>query len=380
MRTGPDRIVLALILFCLSVAALQIGRTVQISLERPLSGDLRTRHAELRQFEQGRYPRKELLPPEIQASRVNTVYPPNAQPLNWLLAPFRQFPANQIWHTGWNLTATGLLLLFAWRLGAGVSRASGWLLVAAVLAMQSLHLSLRMGPPTPIIAALLLAAMLLWGHGRATAAGILWGLSLLKPSNALMMGFAFLSARGAWASARALAAAAAVVLTLAVLAAAWTGQEVVELLSLTYAPTGLRFTARGGSLVSLLHVAGLPPHWGTKLAFAAGILTMGLLWTRLRHRGEPLLWLAVTGYADRVFFYHYPYDDFLLVFLLLALLSCWLRDRRTASLLLALGVGASLWLPLSRFVGDTPAFCIQLVPWTLGLVRLLRDEREPTPP
>lgn len=367
-----NRIVTALILGCLLATAAHGARTVQLMRtdDHVFFWDLNSRHRELRLFEQGIYPRKEFLPEDLRSSGINTVYPPNALVLYWFLAPFDSLKANQTYGVAVNLLGLGVVLAFAWRLGRATARLDGVLMVTAVTAMQSVSSGFRVGQPGLLLSALLLCAMLLLARGRPLAAGGLWALTLVKPTNTLFAGLALLSRRGVWG----LAVAAGITLGCATLAALWTGHSLTELLSLTYSRTGLRFTVKGGSLVSLMHGLAVPPHAGTWVGAIAGLALMGVFRMYAGAWAGPLTWLAVAGYANRVFFYHAVYDDALLVFLLLALLRGWLSDRRPMSLAAALGVGLSLWLPLSTLLGPNSVFAIQLVPWTLGLAWLLRRE------
>ena len=90
------------------------------------------------------------------------------------------------------------------------------------------------------------------------------------------------------------------------------------------------------------------------------------------NRASTLDRLAIAGLAARLFTYHRPYDDLLLVFLLVAL-TVRLMKRSTPSLVMTtLAVGLSLWLPLG-FGWKWPFAAIQHLCWVSGAVVLTRD-------
>jgi hypothetical protein len=112
---------------------------------------------------------------------------------------------------------------------------------------------------------------------------------------------------------------------------------------------------------------------GLILAFLIGAWWW-MIW--MGDRASALDRLAIAGLSARLFTYHRPYDDLLLLFLLAALTIRWTKRPTltlTQSLATAtLAVGLSLWLPLG-FGWKWPFAAMQHLCWVAGAVVLTRD-------
>ncbi len=354
-----------LLIFCLRLLALvtSLGDVGQV-----YSWDLRSRHAELRLLEQGHYPRAEILRAEGIASPANSVYPPNAFPWLWLLAPFADFRLNQFWLGAWSLAGLGFVLGFAWSVGAAASRLGGLACVSAVLAMASTFSTFKAGQYGWVQLALMLGMTLALYRGRAAASGLLFGIALFKPSNIALMLAVFLRERRY----AALAIAALVVAASAAAVSLWSGHSPLALLGTTYPSGGMLFTGQGYSLVTLLSGLGLAPRLASLLCAVIGFAALFLGLRCIDVPRDPLLVLALTGFVTRISLYHRYYDDLLLVFLLLACLRLWITAPSWPAIAATLAVLATLLIPDHVLVAPPHLLTVALLAvWTLALFVVL---------
>jgi len=362
-RETQERLLRLFTAACLLVAGLRLAA---LAMSGPLSWDLQLRHNELRLLEQFHYPREDLLLAAGIVSPANTVYPPHAFPWLWLLAPFADFGLNQLWHGVWSLAALAVLLRFAWGVGAPLSRPAGWACMSGTLALAANFSTFRLGQYGLIQMVLMLGATLALYRGHSARSGLLFGITLFKPTNAALMTAVFLRERRF----AALAVAALVVTASAVAVGWWSGHSIAALLAITYPPGGMRFTADGTSLVTLVAAWGVPPREASLLCAMAGfaVLFGALRW--VDGPRDPLLVLALTGFVTRISLYHRPYDDLLLVFLLLALFRLWIVAPSWRTTAVTLALTTTLHLP-SRLVTSQGAMLAMFAVWTVAVVLVL---------
>ncbi|MBS7538176.1 glycosyltransferase family 87 protein [Ancylobacter lacus] len=314
-----------------------------------MSTDLYERHEEVRLLAGGHYPRADILRAEGVGSTANTVYPPNAFPWLWLLSPFESFRLNQLWHGAWSLAALGVVLGYAFAVGAAFSGAAAVACLAAVLSMPAVFATFRAGQYGLILLALMLGSTLLLSRGRACQAGFLMGIALFKPTYAATMSVVFLRERR-YAG---LAVAGLVVAASLAGVCLWSGHGPLALVAATYPVGGMRFTGQGYSLVSLLAATGIPPQFASLLCAGAGLTGLFAALRFLDAPRDPLAVLALAGLAARISFYHRGYDDVLLIFLALACLRRWIAAPCWPSAAVALATLVSLQLP-GRWLHPAP--------------------------
>ncbi len=357
--TALNLVVACLRITLLVVSPLPDGQT--------FSGDLAQRHAELRLLEQHHYPRTTILAAEGIPSPANTVYPPNAFPVLWLLSPFADFRLNQLWHGAWSLAALGVVLRFAFDVGAASSRLAGFACMSGVLAIAANATTAKMGQYGLILLALMLGSTLALSRGRTLTSGLLFGIALFKPTNAVMMAAVFVRERR-WT---ALAVAALVVAASTAAVSLWSGHSPLDLLAATYPVGGMRFTKLGYSLITLVSTLGVPPQLASLICAVAGFAGLLLALGLIEGRRDPLLVLALVGFATRVSFYHRAYDDLLLVFLLLACLRLFIRTPSWRTMALALMMVATLHLP-SFLTTSRLAMLAVFAVWTIAMISVIR--------
>jgi Glycosyltransferase family 87 len=219
----------------------------------------------------------------------------------------------------------------------------------------------------------LIVAMLAWSvslseAGWGVVAGILMGMAMLKPSFTLPFGLLLLCRRD-W---RAVAVAAMYVLGGGLLVCWMTQTPPETFMSQSQAGAVLYALDLPSLLKALVVVAHVPMKVALPGLTLIFLIATGWWVMYTGDRASMLDRLAIAGLAARLFTYHRPYDDLLLVFLLVALTVRWMK-RPTPSLVMAtLAVGLSLWLPLG-FGWKWPFAAMQHLCWVSGAVVLTRD-------
>jgi Glycosyltransferase family 87 len=249
----------------------------------------------------------------------------------------------------------------------GLSNLARWFLPLSMLGTMPFWCTLAYGQYGVLLVALVAWSVSLSEAGWGVAAGVLMGMAMLKPSFTLPFGLLLLCRRD-W---RAVAVAAMYVLGGGLLVC-WmthTGPETFMLQMQADAP---RYVLDLPGLLKALVVARVPLKVAMPGLILIFLIATGWWVIYMGDRASLLDRLAVAGLAARLFTYHRPYDDLLLVFLLVALaVRC--MKRPTQSLALAtLAVGLSLWLPLG-FGWKWPFAAIQHICWLSGTVVLTQD-------
>ncbi len=216
-------------------------------------------------------------------------------------------------------------------------------------------------------------AMIAWSlslseAGWGVSAGVLMGMAMLKPSFTLPFGLLLLCRRN-W---RAVAVAGAYVLVGGLLVC-WMTRTPPETFMSQAEAGAVRYALDLPSLLKALVVAA---HVPLKVALP-GLTLIFLIATGwwvlyMGDRASILDRLAIAGLAARLFTYHRPYDDLLLVFLLVALTVRWMKKPTPSLAMATLAVGLSLWLPLG-FGWKWPFAAMQHLCWVSGAVVLTRD-------
>ena len=119
-------------------------------------------------------------------------------------------------------------------------------------------------------------------------------------------------------------------------------------------------------------VAKVPLNVALPVLILTFLIATGWWMIYMGDRASMLDRLAIAGLAARLFTYHRPYDDLLLVFLLVALTVRWMKGPTQSLAISTLAVGLSLWLPLG-FGWKWPFAAIQHLCWVSGAVVLTRD-------
>jgi len=292
--------------------------------------------------------------------------------------------------TQWHFTATYFALLnvlaltitfvWAYQIGRPHSRAGGVFLGAAAVAVFGHYRSLQVGQYAILVNALLIGVYWLVQKSRPFASGILFGLAMLKPQISVLFALGFL-VRRQW---RALAAATAYVVLASLVTWVMTRTNPIEMLAQMYTlaqgwadhpnPSIHEQIPLGcNSFSSLLLDLHLDRKVATPLAAITGLLLAAvLMW--LWRNSSTLTLFAIAATTGRLWSYHRPYDDVMLIFLMVALGKLVMTHRSIGTVLAFCLVGLSLWAPFPiRF----PPLALQIAlmsSWLFGLAILLAWE------
>ncbi len=254
------------------------------------------------------------------------------------------------------LNVLALLATFVWayQIGRPHSQAGGVFLGAAILAVFAHYRSLQVGQYGILVVALLVGVYWLVQKRKVVAGGALFGLATLKPQISALFALSFL-VRRQW---RALAAATAYVVLASLFAWAMTKTNPIEMLGQMYALTQRwinhpnpwireQLPLGCNSLSSVLLDLHVDRKITAPLAAIAGFVLAAVL-TWLWRNSSTLTLFAIAATTGRLWSYHRPYDDVMLIFLLVPLGKLVLTHRSTATVLAFCLVGISIWAPSGK--------------------------------
>jgi hypothetical protein len=280
------------------------------------------------------------------------------------------------------LNLLALLITFVWAYGIGQprSQAAGVFLGAAVLAAFGNFKSLEVGQYGILVNALLVCVYWLVQKRRFAASGILFGLATLKPQISVLFGLAFL-VRRQW---RTLATATAYVALASIVTWVLTKTNPVEMLEQMYAlgqswvdhpnPSVHQQIPLGCcSFSSVLLDLHLDRKIATPVSAISGLVMAGALMSFWRN-SSTLTLFAIAATMGRLWSYHRPYDDVMLIFLLVALGKLALTHRSLGTVVAFCLVGLSLWAPLTDNFPPMPVQIAMISSWLFGLAILLAAE------
>lgn len=270
----------------------------------------------------------------------------------------------------WLLTAVTAIWAYRAVRPSALGREAGWLGVASVLAISGYSTCTHVGQYGAVVVGLL--ALSAWALSRRwdTAAGVLMGVALLKPTIAGPFVLVLL-VMGRW---RALGACIAYG-ALATGVVWWlTSTDPLEML-LQMLSAGSEYVEDSQGLIGFLVGLGLTAKQVTPV-LAIGILVPGfavLVWFRNR----PVIELfAVASVVGRLWAYHKAYDNMMLAFLLVALARVAVASRRPLAVAGFLACGATAWAPASLAKQEAFVFA-QFAVWVGGAAFVLIAGRSP---
>lgn len=243
-------------------------------------------------------------------------YPPASYGLLWPLIGRLDWPAARTLWLACSLVALAVLSLITFR---AVKGRPGTRFLAAILpwAAYGSALTIGVGQLGLISLATGLGGVLLarrWGktHSGAALAGLLFALSLVKPTVTAPW-FWLLLAASPVAGVVALVTYGAATLG----ASAFQPGPLPQLLT-GWIDNGHLHVARGYGNVAAWASALGQPGWGLPLAFAM-LAALGI-WVLRHHRADVWILLGISAFVSRFFTYHYHVDDLLIVVPMIALL------------------------------------------------------------
>lgn len=284
----------------------------------------------------------------------------------FFLIPKISWPAIRIYHALLNFIALGVISLFAYKIGLNYGRLRAGLFVASVLAISSNCTTLNLGQYGLIINALLCGVFWCLEANQKTAAGILFGLAMVKP-NISAMYFFILVFKKKFQS----LIAFFLYMLVANLVISWQLKRNPISLVDRILQQSKYFSDKGTSAIDLGVNLGLETQLTVLLMIViSGILVSGIFY--LLRNYSLLTFFAIACVTGRVFTYHLYYDNVMLVFLLIALLNLACRNPNKLNIFMYLLVGITLWIPASlRRMGGETYEIIEIIIWCLSLVYLI---------
>jgi Glycosyltransferase family 87 len=307
-------------------------------------------------------------------------YPPWAFPTAALFVLPAQWDVTTTYFGVVNVLALMMTFVWAYQIGRSHSLAGGVFLGAAALAVFGNSKALQAGQYGVIINGLLIGSYWLTQQRKQVAGGILWGMSLLKPQISALFALGFLVKRQ-W---RALALATAYVVLASLVTWVMTKTNPIEMLGQMYSlaqgwvdhpnpsvhqeiPIGCNTFS---SVLLGLHV---DRKIATPLAALLGLFLAGVLMWVWRN-GSTLALFAIAATVGRLWSYHRPYDDAMLIFLIVALGKLVLSHRSLGTVLAFSLVGLTVWAPAPNRFPPLPLQVAIMTSWLFGLAILLTWE------
>jgi hypothetical protein len=296
-------------------------------------------------------------------------YPPWSYLTGFLLVPPIAFQSVRIYFALLNLAALAVTLCWVWRTSAHLAQTERCLLTAATLAVFAHASTLRGGQYGILVNGLLLMLLIRRGRPPELAEGLALGLAAVKPQTAVLF-FLIPLVRRRWV---AFATASGFILGATTIICVWVRTGPITFVRQMFQQSAQWDDGDRGLIGLLLHF-GVPRTAVTLGGLGLGLVAAAVLLWRFRHHSVLTL-AAIAAVVGRLWMYHRPYDNVMLIFLLVPLgLLAFARASRLAQLAFTL-VGLSLWAPL-RAAEQIPVvvFCNVAV-WLFGLAVLLRQSK-----
>lgn len=303
--------------------------------------DFRIREREWMDFSAGVYPNLRFTPEGAKPATVHSVYPAYALPIFGLFFGAGDFDAARIVLQALSLGGLGVMMLLGWKALHRYGWQAGFLGMAMAAAMSGNCTVIALGQFSLVSAGMLAAQILAIQANRPWLAGLFWAIAMIKPQIAFPFALLFLIHRQ-W---RGILSGSVILAMLSLFALKWTGWTFGEYLIHAVGSESLSFVSQNGT--GLTGALPISPRVITVVGIAMiGVLGLWLLWAR---DGLPQdnLW-PLAGLASAlgwVLFYHRPYDNPMLLPLILAMAAFALRCQTLLPVLLAGLLGISLYLP-----------------------------------
>ncbi|MGO9579191.1 MAG: glycosyltransferase family 87 protein [Desulfobaccales bacterium] len=324
------------------------------------------------EWKRGYYKAKDITSyPKLPLSPGGGGYPPWAYFTGLFLVPGLPWPATKIFFAILNAFSIGILAWFTYRVTKRYGRLPAIGLASAVLAMGSNSFALGNAQYGIIINAMISGMALCLSANLPILAGLLYGVSLVKPSISAPF-FFILIAKRQWA---AVAAAIAYIITSSIAISVITGTDPFTMF-LQFLDVRRAGGVLGGSSSGPVNIA---VYLGSSEMSALKIIAFIFLVTSfivIWKFGESslIVLLAIASVFGYLWTSHRSYDDVMMAFLLIALGDLALKESHLLSYVIFGIVTFTLWLPPSiasiPFVGYA-----KIIIWVLSMCYLLFKNR-----
>jgi len=373
-KKQPILSILTLIFAWLSVAYLAKG-FYTLAFDSSPSGarDLLERWQEQQYIYLGIYPYR-MNPADINAElgKIRSGgYPPWAFLTGFFMFPPIYSTLTRFYHVFLNLISLGILSRFAYQLGLPFGRMAAYFFVFTSLAISSNCTTLNNGQYGLIVNALLIIVYWLLQANKNYLAGVFMGIALVKPNISAPYLLSLVIKRKFKT-----VILAFVYIISATFAIAHTTRLDFEKVIGSFL-NQIKYVADDGvSSINIIMKFGISTEITLVLLTTIGLVLGIVIFQKLQHTSLLTLF-ACAAVIGRVFTYHRPYDDLMLVFLLLALLTLAFSYPSRLNIIIVSLVGLTLWLPLSIQNLASPYWSIfQNTIWLIALVYLLVNSWE----
>ena len=293
-------------------------------------------------------------------------YPPWAFFTALVLVPPINWPVTKLFFAILNAFSLGIMAWFTYRITRPYGRLPAFGLLTSVLAIGQNSYALGMGQYGLVVNAMIAGMALCLTAERPIGAGMLYGLSLVKPSISAPFFFVLIDRR--WS---AITAAMVYIATASLAIWAITGTDpmtmLIQILDGRRAG-GLPGIGDRGPIAIALHL-GISEPIAFRVAAITGLVVSFLVMWAFR-QSHIIILLGTASVLGRLWMVHRPYDDVMMAFLLIAIGHLALRESRLSNDIVFALVAISLWLPPR--VSDIPYIGYsQLLIWIFSLVYLL---------
>jgi hypothetical protein len=324
--------------------------------------------------------------PSIPTSRDSSVIPEVGAPDAGAYPPWSFITGTVLTGAPWpmvkviyaviNLAAMAVIALWVWRLARdhAATATAVVLFISGTLAIDSGRLTLIQGQFAIILIAMIVAASVMAERNQYIIAGLLLGAAMIKPNITVPFCLCFLIRK----QIKPLIVAGLYVVICSLAVWLTTKTDPVEMLH--QMSIGANSVARDmPSILKLLIVKfHVPVDTAVKGLAGACLLLATAIMFLCRHR--PMLVLfSIAAFVGRVWMYHRPYDDFMLVPILICvgLLAVKPGENRSALLMFIL-MGITLWLPVTGRI-KWPWVFVQHLIWLATLIYILANDRDKKP-
>lgn len=386
MRSKYDNLILyGLIPLALLLSILYISHGYRYALRSGGSCDLRARYHEQQYILRGINPNYILewkrgydkaqdisSYPKLPLSPGGGGYPPWAYFTGLFLVSGLPWPVTKIFFAILNAISLGIFFWFTYRVTKNYGRLPAIGLAITVLAMGANSFALQNGQYSIIINALIAGMALFLSANLPILAGLLYGVSLVKPSISAPF-FFILVAKRQWT---AVAAAIAYIFTASLVISVITGTNPITMFA-QFIDIHRAGGTLGGSSYGPVNLAlhlGIPEMSALKM-IAVFFLFVSFIVIWIFRESSLIVLLALGSVFGYLWTNHRSYDDVMMAFLLIALGDLALKESLTSNYVIFTIVAVTLWLPPSiasiQYVGY-----IKITIWILSLIYLLIRNRE----
>lgn len=298
-------------------------------------------------------------------------YPPWAFLTGFFMFPPISSTLTRFYHVFLNLISLGILSRFAYQLGLPFGRMAAYFFVFTSLAISSNCTTLNNGQYGLIVNAFLIIVYWLLQANKNYLAGLFMGIALVKPNISAPYLLSLVIKRKFKT-----VILAFVYIISATFAIAHTTRLNFEKVIGSFL-NQIKYVADDGvSSINIIMKFGISTEITLVLLTTIGLVLGIVIFQKLQHTSLLTLF-ACAAVIGRVFTYHRPYDDLMLVFLLLALLTLAFSYPSRLNIIIVSLVGLTLWLPLSIQNLASPYWSIfQNTIWLIALVYLLVNSWE----